>query len=144
MSLKKILVYRICKYIPDKLWLQIKFLCRMGRFPNLKDPQTFNEKIQWLKLHNRKPEFSAMVDKYEVKKLIAEQIGEEYLIPTLGVWDKIEEVDFDTLPNQFVIKCTHDSGGLVICKNKQELDLNYVKKNLKQILKKVLVARRQN
>ena len=64
MNLKKVLVYRVCRYIPDKLWIQIKFLCRMGKFPNLRNPETFNEKIQWLKLHNRKPEFATMVDKY--------------------------------------------------------------------------------
>lgn len=134
MSLKSVLVNRVCRMIPDKMWLQIKYVVRMGKFPNLNHPKTFNEKIQWLKLHNRKPEFSAMVDKYEVKKLIAEQIGEEYLIPTLGVWDKIEEVDFDTLPNQFVIKCTHDSGGLVICKDKQNLDLEKAKKKISSSL----------
>lgn len=134
MSLKKILVYRICKYIPDKLWLQIKFLCRMGRFPNLKDPQTFNEKIQWLKLYNRKPEFSAMVDKYEVKKIIAERMGEELLIPTLGVWDRFEDIDFGKLPNQFVLKCTHDSGGLVICKNKGQLDLKKTEEKINRCL----------
>lgn len=134
MSLKKILVYRICKYIPDKLWLQIKFLCRMGRFPNLKDPQTFNEKIQWLKLYNRKPEFSAMVDKYEVKKIIAERMGEELLIPTLGVWDRFEDIDFGKLPNQFVLKCTHDSGGLVICKDKSQLDLKKTEEKINRCL----------
>lgn len=134
MSLKSAVVNRVCRMIPDKMWLQIKFVVRMGKFPNLNHPKTFNEKIQWLKLHNRKPEFSVMVDKYEVKKLIAEQIGEEYLIPTLGVWDKIEDVDFDALPNQFVLKCTHDSGGLVICKDKQSLDLEKAKKKISSSL----------
>ena len=135
MSLKNVLVYRVCRYIPDKIWLQIKFICRMGKFPDLNNPKTFNEKIQWLKLHNRKPEFSSMVDKYEVKKIIAERMGEEYLIPTLGVWDKFEEIDFDKLPDQFVLKCTHDSGGLIICKDKSQLDLDKAKQKINRCLK---------
>lgn len=134
MSLKNILVYRFCKFIPDRLWIRIKFICRMQKNPNLKKPKTFNEKIQWLKLYNRNPEFSAMVDKYEVKKLISEKIGEEYLIPTLGIWDKIEDIDFDSLPEQFVLKCTHDSGGLVICKDKRELDIEAAKRKIKSSL----------
>lgn len=134
MNLKKLLVYRVCRYIPDKMWIQIKFLCRMGKFPNLKNPRTFNEKIQWLKLHNRKAEFSAMVDKYEVKKIIAERMGEEYLIPTLGIWERFEDIDFEKLPNQFVLKCTHDSGGLVICKDKSKLDLKKTEEKIKRCL----------
>lgn len=130
MSFKGIFVNHVCRFIPDKLWLQIKYVCRMGKYPDLNNPKTFNEKIQWLKLHNRKPEFSAMVDKYEVKKLIAERMGEEYLIPTLGVWERFEEIDFDALPEQFVLKCTHDSGGLVICKDKSKLDLEQAKRKI--------------
>lgn len=130
MSLKSILVNRVCRLIPDRLWLRIKYVCRMGKYPDLNNPKTFNEKIQWLKLHNRKPEFSAMVDKYEVKKLIAERMGEEYLIPTLGVWERFEDIDFDALPDQFVLKCTHDSGGLVICKDKSQLDLEQAKRKI--------------
>lgn len=135
MNLKKVLVYRVCRYIPDKLWIQIKFLCRMGKFPNLRNPETFNEKIQWLKLHNRKPEFATMVDKYEVKKIIAERMGEEYLIPTLGVWEHFEDIDFEKLPEQFVLKCTHDSGGLVICKDKSKLDIKRAGEKIKRCLK---------
>lgn len=92
----------------------------MGRKLNLKNPQTFNEKLQWLKLYNRKPEYTTMVDKYAVKEYVANIIGEEYIIPTLGVWDNIEEIDWDALPNQFVLKTTHGGGGggVVICKDK--------------------------
>lgn len=135
MGLKSVLVNQVCRFIPDRLWLRIKYLCRMGKNPDLKNPKTFNEKIQWLKLHNRKPEFSVMVDKYEVKKLIEKQTGAEYLIPTLGVWDKFEDIDFETLPNQFVLKCTHDSGGLVICKDKSKLDFEKAKDKINQSLK---------
>lgn len=119
----------------DEKYLKKKFKFRMGRKLNLENPQTFNEKLQWLKLYDRKDEYTTMVDKYEVKKYIADKIGEEYVIPTLGVWDKFEEIDFDKLPNQFVLKCTHDSGGLVICKDKSKLDINSAKEKINNSLK---------
>lgn len=127
MGVKSVLTKSVCRMIPDSLWIRLKFLYRMRAYPNLKHPETFNEKLQWLKLHYRKPEFSAMVDKYEVKKIIAERLGEDYLIPTLGVWDCVEDIDFDDLPDQFVLKCTHDSGGLVICREKEKLDREKIK-----------------
>lgn len=99
----------------DTAYLKLIYRLIFGRKLDLKNPQTFNEKLQWLKLNDRKTEYTTMVDKYEVKKYIAEKIGEEYIIPTLGVWDNFDDIDFDLLPNQFVLKCTHDSGGLVIC-----------------------------
>lgn len=89
---------------------------------------TFNEKLQWLKLHDRQPEYTTMVDKYEVKKYVAKMIGEQYIIPTLGVWDHFDDIDFDKLPNQFVLKCTHDLGGLVIVQDKSKLDIVAAKK----------------
>jgi len=113
----------IGKYIPDQPYLKMRFHADMGRKLNLNAPQTFNEKLQWLKLYDRKPEYTMMVDKYAVKKYVADTIGEEYVIPTLGVWEHFDEIDFDSLPNQFVLKCTHDSGGLVICRDKSTLDL---------------------
>ena len=112
----------ILNFLPDRLLLKLLFRIRMGHKLDLKNPQTFNEKLQWLKLYNRSPEYVKMVDKYEVKKYVAEQIGEQYIIPTLGVWDKFEDIDFDSLPDQFVLKCTHDSGGLVICRDKSSFD----------------------
>jgi hypothetical protein len=108
----------------------------MGKELNLDNPQTFSEKLQWLKLYNRKPEYTKMVDKYEAKKYVADIIGEEYIIPTLGVWDRVEDIDWDSLPNQFVLKCTHDSGGLVICKDKSKLD----KANAMRKIKKSLLS----
>ena len=96
----------------------------MGKRLNLKNPTTFNEKLQWLKLYNRKPEYTIMVDKVKAKEYVAKIIGEEHIIPTLGVWDDPDEIDFDKLPNQFVLKCSHDSGGLVICKDKAKLNKN--------------------
>lgn len=85
---------------------------------DLKQPETLTEKVQWLKLYDHRDIYTRMVDKYEAKKVVAERVGEEYVIPTLGVWDNFEEIDFDTLPDQFVLKCTHDSGGIYFCKDK--------------------------
>lgn len=108
----------------------------MDKKLNLDNPKTFNEKLQWLKLYDRKPEYTKMVDKYEAKKYIADLIGEEYVIPTLGVYDKFEDIDFSKLPNQFVIKCTHDSGGLVICKDKAKLNVEEAREKINKSLKR--------
>lgn len=118
----------------DKAYLKLRYNCIMGKKLNLDNPVTYNEKLQWLKLYDRKPEYTKMVDKYEAKKYVADIIGEEYIIPTLGVWDNVNDIDFDTLPNQFVLKCTHDSGGLVICKDKAELDIENSKNTLNHFL----------
>lgn len=113
--------------IPDKMYLHIKYYCRMGKRLNLKNPQTFNEKLQWLKLYGRRPIDTTLSDKYAVKEYISKTIGPQYVIPLLGVWDKFEDIDFDQLPNQFVLKCTHDSGGVVICKDKTSFNIESAK-----------------
>ncbi len=122
--------------LPDDLYLKLVFRDVMGKRLDLKNPQTFNEKLQWLKLYNRKPEYTIMVDKYEAKKYVADKIGSEYIIPTLGVWDRFEDIDFDSLPNQFVLKCTHDSGGVIICKDKQTFDKEAARKKIDHNLKR--------
>lgn len=122
--------------MPDKAYLKLMFRAMMGKRLNLKNPQTFNEKLQWLKLYDRKPEYTRMVDKYEAKQYVAERIGEEYVIPTLGVWDKFEDIDFDSLPDQFVLKCTHDSGGLIICRDKAKLDKEAAKEKISRCLRR--------
>ena len=122
--------------MPDDEYIIKLFKAMMKKNLNLKDPQTFNEKLQWLKLYDRKPEYTTMVDKYAVKQYVADKIGEEYIIPTLGVWNHFDEIDFNKLPNQFVLKCTHDSGGLIICKDKSRLDLKAAKKKLERCLKR--------
>lgn len=119
----------------DEAYLKRKYKACMGKEIHLDSPQTFNEKLQWLKLHDRKPEYTTMVDKYAVKMYVADIIGEKYIIPTLGVWNHFDEIDFDKLPNQFVLKCTHDSGGIVICKDKNKLDLKSAKKKIEKSLK---------
>lgn len=105
---------------PDKLYLTLLFRFKMGYWINWKNPRTFSEKLQWLKLYNRKPEYIQMVDKYAVKEYVAKIIGEEYIISTLGVWDRPEDIDWDSLPQKFVLKTTHGGGGsgVVICKDK--------------------------
>ena len=121
----------------DKLYLKILFRLKMGYRLNLKNPKTFNEKLQWLKLYDRKPEYTTMVDKYDVKKYVANIIGEEYIIPTLGVWDKFEDIDFYNLPNQFVLKTTHGGGGsgVVICKDKAKFNIDDCKKRINSSMK---------
>jgi hypothetical protein len=105
----------------------------MGYWINWKNPKTFNEKLQWLKMYYHKPIFTIMADKYAVKQYISEKIGNEYVIPLLGVWDNPEDIEFENLPNQFVLKCNHTSGvGLIICKNKQALNINETIKELKK------------
>ena len=115
------IVQNFFRWLPDKPYLQLLYRFKMGHRLNLKNPKTFTEKLQWLKLYNRRPEYTNMVDKYAVKKYVADIIGVEYIIPTLGVWDKPEEINWDGLPNQFVLKTTHGGGGggVVICKDKQ-------------------------
>ena len=121
--------------LSDKVYLKLQYRANLGKKLNLKDPQTFNEKLQWLKLYNRKPLFTEMVDKYAARKFVSKRIGEEFLVPLIGAWGSAEEIDFDTLPEQFVLKCNHDSGSVTICKNKSELDREAVVKNLNSKLR---------
>lgn len=134
-SILQSLLFYTARLYSDRLYLKWMFWLRVGYKPDLDSPRTFNEKLQWLKLYNRKPEYTQMVDKVEAKKYVANLIGEEYLIPTLGVYNSVEEIDFDKLPNQFVLKCTHDSGGIIICRDKSRLNTHKAKKNLTKWLK---------
>ena len=102
---------------------------------DLDNPKTFNEKLQWLKIHNHNPEYTRIVDKITFKEYIAEKLGPEYTVPTIGVWDKFEDIDFDKLPDKFVLKCNHDSGGLVICKDKSKLNIENARKIINSSLK---------
>ena len=127
---------QISKLLPDRLYLQLMFKYHMKSWINLKDPRTFNEKLQWLKLYNRQPVFTVMVDKVDAKTFVANQIGEEHIIPTLGVWKNPDDIDFDALPKQFVLKCAHNSGlGMCICKDKELLDYKAVREGLRKGLK---------
>lgn len=131
------LAYRgVFDRMDDEMYLKLMYRAFMGQKLNLENPHTFNEKLQWLKLYDRKFEYSKLVDKYEVKKEIANIIGKEYIIPTLGIWDSFDDIDFDSLPNQFVLKCTHDSGGLVICSDKNTLDKKAARLKITESLKR--------
>ena len=123
-------------FITDEKYLKMLWNEKFQNSLDLNNPRTFNEKLQWLKLYNRRPEYTTMVDKYAVKKYVANIIGEQYIIPTLGVWDKFEDIDFASLPNQFVLKCTHDSGGLVICRDKKQFDFIGAKNKINKSLKR--------
>ena len=122
--------------IPDKKHLELLGELRMDKKINIDNPQTFNEKLQWLKLYDRNPEYTKMVDKYEAKKYVASIIGEEYIIPTIGTYDNFDEINFNELPNQFVMKCTHDSGGNIICKDKSKLNFSIAKEKIEKCLKR--------
>ncbi len=126
----------LSKYIPDKTYVKCMYRSFTDKKLNLKNPAGFNEKLQWLKLYDRKPIYTEMVDKYAAKQFVADRIGEEYIIKTLGVWDKFEDIDFDALPDSFVLKCTHDSAGLVICTDKLKFDYEAAKNKLNSCLKR--------
>ena len=121
-------------WMEDEMFLKMRYRVKLGTKLNLEKPQTFNEKMQWLKLYDRNPIYTKMVDKYEVKKLVSESIGDQYIIPTYGIWEKFEDICFDELPNQFVLKCTHDSGGVVIIKDKNSFDLKDAKRKINKSL----------
>lgn len=129
------LIKKMARVLPDSVYIKFKYRHHFGKFPNMKDPKTFNEKLQWLKLHDRNPQYIAMVDKYDAKKYIVDQIGEEYVIPSYGVWNTFEEINFDSLPDKFVLKTTHDCGGVVICKDKKTFDKDKAKTFLEKNLK---------
>lgn len=123
-------------FLSDSAYIRFMYFLYTKKKVNLSTPHTFSEKIQWLKLHDCKPLYTVLVDKYAVKQYVADKIGKLHIIPTLGVWKKFEDIDFDKLPNQFVLKCTHDSGGLVVCKDKSELNLAAAQKKIGKSLKR--------
>lgn len=138
MTLTKLLRgiwHRVGLIFGDEIYVRVEYFIVFGKRLRLKNPQTYSEKLQWLKLHEGDPIYTRMVDKAEAKKYVTEIIGEEYIIPTYGVWNHFDEIDFDKLPDQFVLKTTHDSGGVIICKDKKTLDKNATKVKLEKSLK---------
>lgn len=129
------IVLSLGKYCPDKIYLQMLYYSVTDKKLDLRNPKTFNEKLQWLKLYDRKPEYQQMVDKAESKNYVSKIIGEKHIIPTLGIWDNFDEIDFNSLPNKFVLKTTHDSGGVVICRDKATFDMKNAKHKLTKSLK---------
>lgn len=137
-------MYHTSPLFPDKLYIRLQYRHLLGYWPNLDNPKTFHEKVQWLKLHDRKPIYTQMVDKYEAKSFIAKKVGAEYVIPTLGIYNSVDEIDYDKLPDQFVIKTTHDSGTVIVCRNKEKLDKKYVKKFIsKRLRRKIYYSERE-
>lgn len=121
-------------WMNDSLYIKIAFWAKMGYFPDLNNPESYNEKIQWLKLNFRDSKYPKLVDKYDVRNYVESKIGIEYLIPLYGVWSKFEDIDFSNLPEQFILKTTHDSGTYIICKNKKKLDMKKSEKKLNKSL----------
>lgn len=128
---------RFLTWLPDSLYLRLLYYGELGRWLNLSNPKRFTEKIQWLKLHDRRPEYTMMVDKYAVKDYVAAKIGAEFIIPTLGIWNSFDDIDFKSLPDKFVLKTTHGggSGGVVICSDKSAFDMGKARTKLEESLR---------
>ena len=124
-------------FIPDKLYLKWQYFLIMGKKLNLKKPLLFTEKLQWLKLYDRNPEYTDLVDKIKVKQIVGEKIGFKHIIPTLGVWDNVEDINWSNLPEQFVLKTSHGGGGngVVVCSSKSNFDIAYAKRKLTESLR---------
>lgn len=130
MSQIKSILKKASSILPDKFYLSLLVRIRLGYRMNWKHPVTFNQKLQWLKVHDRNPEYTTLVDKFEVKRFVAQNFGSNLIIKNYGIWDRFDDIDFSTLPDQFVLKTTHDSGGVVVCSDKSKFD----KVEAKQIL----------
>lgn len=125
----------LTKHINDKNYLKFYYRIKYGEKLNLNPPVLFTEKMQWLKIYNQKPEYTMMVDKLNAKEYVRNKLGEQYVTPLLGVWNHFDEIEFDKLPDKFVLKCTHDCGGLVICQDKSKLDMQAAKEKIEKSLK---------
>lgn len=136
LILLKLMEYKPFRVLPDDIFLKLEFFLKMRKRLNLTNPQTFNEKLQWLKLYDRNPKYTQLVDKYEVRKYIKNKIGEKYLIPLYGVYEKYEEIDFNELPDQFVLKPNHTSGDYFICKDKTKINHERLKKEVNMWLER--------
>ena len=118
----------MCPFMPSSLYVFLSYYSFMGKKPNMSNPQTFQEKIQWLKIHYKREYMHKLVDKYEVKKIVSQKIGDQYVIPTLGIYNNVEEIPFDILPKRFVVKSTHSSHSSWVCLDKENFDWDVVKR----------------
>lgn len=128
---------RMLRWMSDRTFLKLRYRAKTGKKLNLENPTTFTEKLQWMKLYDRRDLYTMMVDKARVKDFVKATIGEEYLIPTLGVWNRADEISLESLPKEFVLKCTHDSGGSLICRDKDQIDWPQAQKKLEKARKKI-------
>lgn len=133
-TIKKSIIF-LGRVLPDKTYIKTVFFLRNRQWLNLDNPQTYNEKVNWLKLHDRKPIYTQMVDKKTAREIVARTIGTQYTTRLLGCWDRFEDIDFSTLPNSFILKCNHDSGSVVVCKDKTHFDYKRARKILTKHLK---------
>lgn len=134
---KLLLLYtKFSRILSDEVFVSLAFQRSKGKKLDLLAPSTFNAKLQWLKLYDRNPLLPHLVDKFEVRSYVKKKIGERYLVPLYGIWDKFEDIDFNSLPNQFVLKCTHDSGSVIICKDKATINIKNIKSKFNKALKK--------
>ena len=122
------------KNMKDETYIKTKYYVRNGKRLDLVNPKTYTEKIQWLKLYDHRPIYTQLVDKIESKKVVAKMIGNCHIIPTLGTWNSFDDIDFESLPNQFVLKCSHDSGGIIICSDKKSFDIEKARKKINRSL----------
>ena len=136
----KSLLYKLSLLVPDSIYVRFKYRKNFGCWPNLRKPNTFNEKLTWLKLNDHNPLYTRMVDKAEAKRYVAEIIGEEYIIPTIDVWDRADDINFDSLPEKFVLKATHDSGRVIICHDKSKLDKSWAIEEMRKSIKRDFYA----
>ena len=131
-----VFMVKTSKWWKDETYVQILHWLRIGKKMDLKNPKTYNEKCNWMKLHYHHPLFTKMVDKYEAKKIVAEKIGEEHVVKCYGVWNHFDEIDFNKLPKQFVLKCTHDSGSVCVVKDKETMDKDAIRMKMEKGLKR--------
>lgn len=128
-------VHKIMNWLPDEAFIIMKWYGRRMPYKlDLKNPKAYNEKLQWIKLYDRNPLYTTLVDKYRVKEYVTDKVGAEHVIPLLGSWDKVEDIEWDKLPEQFVLKVNHDCGGQIICKDKSNLDIPATIEKLKKSL----------
>lgn len=124
------------KKMPSEEFVKRIYRFKMGRPLNLEAPQYYTEKLQWLKLYDHRDVYTEMVDKLAAKKYVADRIGQQYVVPLLGQWDSVDEIDFENLPTQFVLKATHDSGGYLICRDKNKLNISAAKRKLRYLMRR--------
>lgn len=138
MSSNKILkpIKRVLSFLPDRVYIQLYYFAKFRKPCRLRNPHTYNEKLQWLKLNYRVPADSALVDKHDVKSIVSDVIGKDHVIPTLGVYESADEINFDELPTSFVLKCTHDSEGVALVKDKHLADETAIRQQLDEALSK--------
>ena len=133
MGLKRFL--KTCtRILPDSIYVRLDFIRNLHRIPNLRTPVTFNEKLQWLKLYNHDPAYTGMADKLLMREYVRRHAEEAGTVPVLGVWDRFDDIDFNSLPDRFVLKCNHDSGCYVICRDKKSLDLEEARRTIEESL----------